>query len=176
MALMPFHLFESDDSPSSSSRWSSSDLRSDLGRRSLECLGVRLEENPSLVNLIGGDTTEEEEELLRRLAGAGGRDVVEESELDMLAEREKADEAGPGLSVASGGLRPSVFDDWVPEPLRDRGRGGSASLEMELARSEDVDVMGAKLAESLKPDLAAASTGATPISTLVSPSSPSLAL
>ena len=119
---------------------------------------------------------EEEEELLRRLAGARGRDAVEESELDKLKEREKADEAGPGLSVASGGLRPSVFADWVPELLRDGGRGGSASLEVGLARSEDVDVMGAKLAESLKPDLAAASTGGTPISTLVSPSSPSLAL
>ena len=83
-----------------------------------------MEENPPLVDLVGGDSMEEEEELLRRLAGTRGRDVVEESEPDKLEEREKADEAGPGLSVASGGLRPSVFADWVPELLRDGAEAG----------------------------------------------------
>ena len=67
-----------------------------------------------------------------------------------------------------------MFADWVPELLRDGGRGGSASLELWLARSEEVVVMGVKLAVSLKPDPVPVGAAAPPISTLVSPSSPSL--
>ena len=171
MALMPFHLFESDDSPSSSSRWSSSDLRPDLDRRSLGVPGVRLEENPPLVDLVGGDTKEEEEELLRRLAGTMDRGTVEESEPDKLEERGKADEPGPGLSVASGTLRPSVFADWVPELLRDGGRGGSASLEGGLARSEKEVAVGAKPTVSAKPDPGPVGAAVPPSSTLSSSSS-----
>ena len=76
--------------------------------------------------------------------------------------------------MGSGALRPSTLIDWIPDPFRDGGRGGLASLDGGLTRSEEEVVMGVKLAVSVKPDPVPAGVAVPPISTLVSPSSGSL--